>query len=96
VLNSTPIPGLAASTRDQLAGKGYTKANLSTGNFTGQPRQQSVVMYSRKTARRAAAAVARALSIASVQAADAATEAQAQIKGAAADVIVIVGGDKSR
>jgi hypothetical protein len=96
VLNSTPIPGLAASTRDQLAGKGYTKGNLSTGNFTGQARQQSVVMYSRKAARRAAAAVARALSIASVQAADSATEAQAQIKGAAADVIVIVGGDKSR
>ena len=95
VLNSTPIPGLAASTRDQLAGKGYTKGNLSTGNYTGAPRQQSVVMYAR-AARRAAAAVARALSIADVQAADSATEAQAQSKGVAADVIVVVGGDKSR
>ncbi|HEY7077659.1 MAG TPA: LytR C-terminal domain-containing protein [Solirubrobacteraceae bacterium] len=96
VLNSTPIPGLAASTRDQLAGKGYTKGNLSTGNFTGPPRQQSVVMYTRRAAHRAAGAVAKALSIASVQAADSATEAQAQNKGVTADVIVIVGGDKSR
>jgi hypothetical protein len=95
VLNSTPIPGLAASLRDQLAGNGYRKANLSTGNFSGQQRQQSVVMY-RKGAKRAATAVAAKLQIATVQAADSATQAQAQSKGVPADVIVIVGGDKSR
>jgi hypothetical protein len=95
VLNSTPIPGLAASERDQLTGDGYGKTNLTTGNFKGPQRQQSVVMY-RRGARRAAAAVARLLQIATVQPVDSATAAQADSSGPAPDVIVVVGGDKSR
>jgi hypothetical protein len=97
VLNGTPIPGLAASTADQLVGDGYKKDNIATGNNTDQQRQQSLVLY-RRGARRQAANVAKILDIRTLQPVDAETQALANNagKGKTADVIVIVGGDKSR
>jgi hypothetical protein len=95
VLNGTPITGLAADTKKQLTGEGYKDANVSTGNNSDHQRQQSVVLYD-SGARLQALAVARILDVRTVQPLDAATRSVAdRAGGKPAQVVVVVGGDKS-
>jgi hypothetical protein len=96
VYNGTTTPNLAGSVRAQLASQGYASANLDAATYTpNQQRQTSTVMYARGD-RPAAAAVAQILNISDVRLIDATTQQLLQQSGTKADVVVIVGADKSQ
>jgi hypothetical protein len=96
VYNATTTPNLAGSVRDQLATFGYPTANLDAATYTpNQSRQSSTVMYQRGD-KAAATAVAQSLAISDVRLIDTTTTQLLQQTGAKADVVVIVGADKSQ
>ena len=96
VYNATTTPNLAGSVRDQLNTFGYNSANLDAATYTpNQQRQSSTVMYQRGD-KPAAAAVAQSLGISDVRLIDTTTQQLLQQSGSKADVVVIVGADKSQ
>jgi hypothetical protein len=88
VLNATPVAGLASQFGDRAQSLGFTKDNV--GNYRGAQRAESVVMYS--PGRRAEAKfVSKKFGINNIEAVDPTVQADAP----QADVIVVVGADKS-
>jgi hypothetical protein len=96
VYNGTNVSGLAGTVRDQLVTLGYNQANLDAATYTpNQQRQASTVMYQRGD-KPAASTVARSLNISDVRLIDTTTQQLLQQSGSKADVVVIVGADKSQ
>jgi LytR cell envelope-related transcriptional attenuator len=90
VLNGTTTPGLAAVVADQLERGGFKRGQVT--NAADQQRTATTVQFA-PSARRAAQEVAGILKIPRVSALDANTQA---IAGPDAQVVVIVGSDRSQ
>jgi hypothetical protein len=88
VLNATPVAGLASQFGDRAQALGFTKDNV--GNYRGAQRAESVVMYA-PGREREAKFVRKKFNINSIEAVDPTVQADAP----QADVIVVVGADKS-
>ena len=90
VLNATNVPGLAAQFGDKVESEGFQKD--SVGNFNGGQRAESVVMYA-PGKKRSAQLVRRRFDINAIEPAD---EALRSSVAPNADVLLVIGSDKTQ